>query len=227
MSPIPEVLSAKQLQNCNVLTLRGQRDTQVLKELAELGYDISPPDALENPPYIITVFGQREVELPSFRVDGHIREQLIDTGVTCSEVEIARVYKFTPGGQFGAHHGGLYFYPDLGPIVVSTTGLDALQKVTDAFRQELRDDTQNSHPENLLQRAVIGAMGATMMSKRESIPVAVLTVPGGATDDSSVARYFPDSKVVVDEYGQLLNYSSNDQKQRAAMIWKEVWPAWR
>lgn len=225
MSPIPEVLSASQLQYRKVLTLRDQRDTQVLQELAELGYEVSPPEALEKPPYIVTVFGRRGVDLPSFRVDKNMREQMIEEGVTLRDIEIARVLKFTPGGQFGSHHGGLYFYLDNGPIVVSTTGLEALKNVTDAFGQELRNDHQNLHPENLLQRAVICTMGSSMINTIESVPVAVLTVPGGAIDDSSVARYFPDSKVVVDENGQLLGFSSNDQKQRAAMIWTEVWPA--
>lgn len=224
MSQIPEVLSAREERIVRVLTVRDPTDQQVFRDLAKQGYTFSPSDPHEKLPYIVTVFARREVDLPLFRVDERMREQMIAEGVTFRDIEIARVLKFIPGGQWGASRGGVYFYLEHGPIVVSTTGNDALVKVTDAFLEELRDDCQNSHPENLVQKAVVKAMGPSMMQKIESIPVAVLSVPGSVMSDPSIARYFPDAKAVVDDYGQLLDFSPNDQKQRAAMTWQDIWP---
>lgn len=224
MTLIPEILSAREQRTVPVLTLRDQRDTQVLKDLNALGYIVDPPRALVEPPYIVNVFNQREVDLPSFRFDDHIRERLTDDGVTCERIENVRVLKYFSGGQFGAGRGGLHFYLDHGPVVVSTTGYEALASVTEEFQRALREDAQHSHPENLLQNAVISAMGPSMMPKRESIPVAVLSFPGSVSDDVSIFRYYPDAKAVVDSNGRLLDYSADDTKQRAAMLWENVWP---
>ncbi|MBI5620848.1 hypothetical protein HY949_03655 [Candidatus Gottesmanbacteria bacterium] len=224
MTQIPEVLSAREQRTVPVLTLRDQRDTQVLIDLTALGYIVDPPGALVEPPYIVNVFNRREVALPSFRFDERIRERLMDHGVTVEGIESVRVLKYFSGGQFGAGRGGLHFYLDHGPVVVSTTGYEALASVTNAFEQELREDTQNNHPENLLQSAVIKALGSSMLPKRESIPVAILSFPDRVLDDASIVRYYPDANAVVDSNGQLLDYPADDTKQRATMSWQNVWP---
>lgn len=224
MPPIPEVLSAREEQFVRVLSVYDPLDTKVFRDLQSIGYKISPDGVLDGPLSSVTVYQNRDVDLTSFRVDEKIREQVMADGVDFKGIEIADVLKYVPGGQWGASQGGLYFYLEHGPLVVSTAGRDALEKVAEAFERELHNSAQARHPENLLEDAVRKAMGPLMMPKRERIPVAILSIPGSGTEEPFVARYFPDAKAVIDAYGQLLPYTANDQKLRASVAWQDLWP---
>lgn len=171
----------------------------------------------------LTIAGRHEAQLPAYRMDDAIWNELTRQGYELTSVTPARVRNVFSGGQHGAGRARMYMYEEIPLFVAKGEGSGTLMEKVRNFARENSHSTLNfDQIVACLQKPEFKSQGwAPLMSDTRALVGGALFTGQGVPD----ITYFADSMVAMiagDNGFEYIPIPNADGKPRYVNTWEQL-----